>query len=238
MNFDKVQELTETIQRSVEALNQCCRTSAQTQNTQTCGTTSGPMPTNGYPNTTYPTNFGWSPSRFASFPGTYGPNFYNGNPPTQGWNGFPTHPYSNTYSHSGYPTWGSYGWVPNNAYAPVQTFGGTPMNNCCTVPGYGASTPAQFGYGSFGTNGSNCFSGWGTPYYGFPNYVQGMPPTGTWSPNNWGSFPFYGTNGFGFPFFGSGYPTYADSSCVPQGQTQGWTQNCGPTGVVDMPLAA
>lgn len=235
MNFEKVQELTETIHRSVEALNQCYRSGGQAQTTQNCCTPNGPMPTNGSFNGTYPTSFGWTPSRVASFPGTYGPSYYNGTPSYQGWNGFSMHPYSYSY---GYPTWGSYGWTPNNTYAPVQTFGGTPVSNCFTTPGYGYAPPSQFGYGPFGNGWSNGFNGWGTSFHGFPTYSQGMPPTGTWNPNSWVGSPFYGMNGFGFPFFGAGPSNCTDNSCVPQGQTQGWTQNCGPTGVVDMPLAA
>ncbi len=230
MNSEKIRQLTETLHQTVEALNECYSSGNGQQATHATCNTFGSMPNGGYgPN---PMSFGWSPSRVGPYPvfngafpgGTY-PQFSGA--PAQGWSGG----FSN-------PWWGMSGPMQANGYAPVQTFGGTPAYNVGTHPFHGMNTPSNFAAGFYGSNVTNCVPGWGMPMFGNSSPFQGGFPTGTWGSTTPGSFPVYGANGSGFPFFGYGQPGFADGPCAPQNQPTGWTPNCGPTGVVDIPLAA
>jgi hypothetical protein len=230
MNSEKIRQLTETLHQTVEALSECYGSGNSQQATHATCNTFGSTPNGGCgPN---PMSFGWSPSRGVPYPvfngafpgGTYPPF---GGAPTQGWSGG----FSN-------PWWGVSGPMQSNGYAPVQPFGGTPAFNGWTLPFYGMNMPSNFAAGFYGSNVTNCVPGSGMPVFGYPSPFQGGFPTGTWVSTGPGSFPVYSANGAGFPFFGYGQPGFADAPCGPQNQPTGWTPNSGPTGVVDIPLAA
>lgn len=263
MNFEKAQQLTETIHRTVEALNECCRTAVASQNPQGNTVPSGPTGFAGQG--TYPMGFGWSPYRVGANP----TNSTNGCVPNNasswsGWNGYscsnpygtygPTHtasPVGGSFGYPtsfGYPSWGNQGTMPWNGYAPVQTFGGTPAFS--GVTGYGFSNPflggqptAGFGQGFCGQSAPTAFSGWGMPFYGGPSFQEGTVPMGMWGPFPAGYYPFhgyqgFGYQGFGFPAYGNGPSGCVDTSCATHGQQTGWSANTGPTGICDVPLAA
>jgi hypothetical protein len=230
MNSEKIQQLTESIHRTVEALNECCRTSANQPGTQASCNTFGSMPYGG--SGFNPMGYGWSPFRVGSYPFTNQACYPTNTTPWQGWTG-------NSFSNPNtvgftQPSWSAAGSCLSYGYSPVQTFGGTPAFNGATNPFYGWNPPTNPFNGFYGPQ----VTGFGMPTFGHPFPFQGTVPMGTWGPNGMGTFPMYGTNGFGFPGFGYGQPGFFENPCGPQNQQNCWTPNAGPTGVVDIPLAA
>ena len=234
MNSEKIQQLTESIHRTVEALNECCRTSVNQTGTQASCNTLGSTPYSGYG--VNPMGYGWSPFRVGSYPVSNNVCYPSNTTPWQGWTGNSfSNPSTVGFTH---PSWSPVGVGPSNCYAPVQNFGGTPAVNCYTNPQYGWNQPINSFNGFFGSQATGFTPGFGLPSYGYPLPFQGSVPMGSWGATGMGTFPISGTNGFGFPYFGFGQPGFVDNQCGPQFQQNCWTPNVGPTGVVDIPLAA
>jgi len=265
MNPEKIQQLTDSIHRTAEAMNDQCQTGPYQ------GRPGQPSP-GGYPPYGFPMTGGtpwmgpgypaWHPA-YSWYPGS---QFQSSMGSSQGpwgmpwWSnpscGYPTgpgfpymYPYQSMYpqqfmqqhspysSYSPYSMWPSYGTFPGGqhyqqmtgAYPPPRTYGwGSPpwgwsgFHSPMTNYG-GPNTPA--GYGSFGTGWS---PGASSPYWNhFPYWNYGYGPY----------FPFYNT---GTPYGGmpGSYPAWYETSTASPHPATGYAQGCGPTGVVDIPLAA
>ena len=220
MNAQKIQQLTNAIQQNIEALNaECCQscdttTGAQGPQSQAWNPMYGSSWTNGGVGTRFP-QFG----AFKSPHSTYGPySFWPGY--GYGWGGsgsqFPTQFTNTSNGYWGYPSWAQ-SYPSNFGYNPY-------VNSGFTSPSYGTYGSGQPWVGN--PQGLGCCP---TPWGGTPGYAYGPS-----------SFYFGSTPGFGFPTTPYGWPGFGQNQgcCDPMTGVNPWQTANGPTGVVDMPMAA